>query len=144
MSRVPCAGWRSGVSADELRIGAYRLRAGAIAWEIEAIVTKGNAAWCEAIVSGITVKGPIAAKLEAEDAAASLLDVARVALGLPDLRARVKDLEAALIEACDLAETMFTNWTATDRARVDRNLGNGAESEAMDEIERLRFLARSA
>lgn len=58
--------------------------------------------------------------------------------------ARIAALEAALGAACDLAETMFTNWSATDRARIDRNLGNGAEDEAMDEIERLRTILAGA
>lgn len=71
--RKPVDGWRLGVSANELRVGPLRLRAGAIAWEVEAVIVKGNATWCETLVSGIVHDGPDAAKMAAEEVAADLL-----------------------------------------------------------------------
>ena len=80
--RRPVAGWRAGVSADELFVGTFlRLRAGAIAWEVEAVKTRGLARWCDTLKSGIVTGGPVAAKLAAEDAADALLLAGRRALG---------------------------------------------------------------
>lgn len=80
--RRPCEGWREGVSASELFVGTFlRLRAGAIAWEVEVVKTSGLARWCDTLKSGIVTGGPVAAKLAAEDAADALLLAGRRALG---------------------------------------------------------------
>lgn len=80
--RRPCEGWREGVSASELFVGTFlRLRAGAIAWEVEVVKTSGLARWCDTLKSGIVTGGPDAAKLAAEDAADALLLAGRRALG---------------------------------------------------------------
>ena len=80
--RRPVAGWRAGVSANELFVGTFlRLRAGAIAWEVEAVKTSGLARWCDTLKSGIVTGGPVAAKLAAEDAAADLMRAGLAVLG---------------------------------------------------------------
>jgi len=86
-ARKPCGAWREGVSAHELFVGTFlRLRAGAIAWEVEAVKTRGLARWCETLKSGIVAGGPDEAKLAAEDAARDLLlgGLAVLAPGMPE------------------------------------------------------------
>ena len=74
MTRQPCKSWREGVSASELFVGTLlRLRAGAIAWEVETVKTSGLARWCNTLKSGIVSGGPDEAKLAAEDAARALI-----------------------------------------------------------------------
>ena len=80
------AGWRAGVSADELFVGTFlRLRAGAIAWEVEAVKTSGLARWCDTLKSGIVTGGPVAAKLaaEADEMVARLVPLIRDFLAQP-------------------------------------------------------------
>lgn len=108
--RLPCAGWSDSDNGDKeglsLEVGNYAL----FIWRRECNADDGRPiyAWrvtTDAYEEGhdvafsalISAHSKDEAKLAAEDAAASLLDAARVALGLPDLR-------AALVEACDVIQ----------------------------------------